>query len=52
VVFGANFNKFGVVNDLNDLATRKVPVCIVFRTTSTSLAFMDKLNDPEWLAWF
>jgi hypothetical protein len=29
VVFGANFNKFGVLIDLNDQTTRKVTVCMV-----------------------
>lgn len=32
VVFGANFNKFGVLNDLNDQRTRKATVCMVLGT--------------------
>jgi hypothetical protein len=30
MVFGANFNKFGVLKDLNDPMTRRVTFCIVF----------------------
>lgn len=50
MVLGANFNKFGVVNDLNDPMTQKVTVMhgIILGQTSTGLAFTAGLNEPRW----
>ena len=47
VVFGANFNKFGVLSDLNDLKKRKSNNGLhkSLGQTSTSLAFIHGLND-------
>jgi hypothetical protein len=46
VVFGANFNKFGVLNDLNDQTTRKSKNGLhawFLGQTSTGLAFLYKV---------